>query len=83
MPRRRTDQVKPEDFRTPAERRADRALGGVLYRCRAHGLTDEPVILGGVPYCPREDCEARVLLAASPIFGRTERRTWNGSGFTR
>lgn len=60
------------DFRSPSQVLADRKLRGVWYRCRVHRLTDEPIVLGGVAYCPDERCSRMLLLVASPVMMRSE-----------
>lgn len=53
------------DWRTPAERDADQARTGTWWRCRTHGPTQDPTLVGPVPYCSAPDCTEHLLLARS------------------
>ena len=41
-----------DDFRNDDQRKADRKLVGTWWRCPSHGVTDSPVLLSSVAYCP-------------------------------
>ena len=56
-----------EDFRNDDQRRADRKLVGTWWRCPSHGVTDSPILLSSVAYCPTETCAAQVKLVHSAI----------------
>jgi hypothetical protein len=52
---------------------ADGQLVGTWWRCRRHGLTVDPLTLGGcaVPYCPNSSC-VEVLLLVSKLSRTVE-----------
>ena len=56
------DDLVVEDFRDADTRRADAQLVGLWYRCPVHGLTQDPILLGYVPYCPADPCTEALLL---------------------
>lgn len=49
------------DWRTPDERAHDATLRGTWHRCRVHGLTQTPRILGTHGYCERDTCDEKLL----------------------
>ncbi len=56
-----------DDFRDEDQKQADLALVGTWWRCPDHALTDEPILLGHVAYCPSEECDSQVKLVHSAI----------------
>ena len=56
-----------EDFRSDEQKETDKALIGTWWRCREHALTEEPILLGQVAYCPKDDCNEQVRLVHSAI----------------
>lgn len=59
---------------------SDRDLVGTWWRCMTHGLTQDPIILGGKSYCPCEDCTETVILVHSVLQDRAKnRRGWNAA----
>src|SRR5215831_3399546 len=40
----------------------DKLLTGTWWRCLQHGLTEDPIILGGQTYCPRDGCAKAAVL---------------------
>ena len=56
-----------EDFRTEEQKVADNGLVGTWWRCPDHELTDEPILLGHVAYCPEDACPNQVKLVHSAI----------------
>lgn len=67
-------------WRTPEQTRHDAALTGTWWRCRTHGLTQDPVILGGFAFCADDACTEEIPLVASPVFARAKRADWNDDG---
>lgn len=61
-PRKRRAAAIANDWRTPEQVAHDRALVGTWWRCEAHGLTHDPLVLGDVTYCPVDDCTHVVVL---------------------
>jgi hypothetical protein len=56
----------------------DRLLMGTWWRCLRHGLTQDPILLGGRTYCPMDDCEQSAILVHSTLQDRPEgKRGWN------
>ena len=56
----------------------DRTLTGTWWRCLQHGLTQDPILLGGSAYCPRDGCANPVVLVHSALQDKPEgRRGWN------
>jgi|SwirhirootsSR3_FD_contig_21_19709270_length_312_multi_3_in_0_out_0_2 hypothetical protein len=56
----------------------DRLLTGTWWRCLQHGLTEDPIILGGQTYCPRDGCAKAAVLVHSALQDKVEgRRGWN------
>ncbi len=56
----------------------DRTLIGTWWRCLQHGLTQDPILLGGRTYCPAETCEQMAILVHSALQDKPEgRRGWN------
>jgi len=56
-----------DDFRTDDQKQADQGLIGTWWRCESHELTDAPILLGHVAYCPNDDCPNQVKLVHSAI----------------
>ncbi len=56
-----------EDFRSEDQRKADKRLVGTWWRCKEHELTDSPILLGHVAYCPTDNCSHQVKLVHSAI----------------
>ena len=56
-----------DDFRTDEQKRADQKLIGTWWRCQEHALTDSPILLGHVAYCPKDGCQHQVKLVHSAI----------------
>ena len=56
-----------DDFRSEDQKKADQALIGTWWRCESHELTDEPILLGHVAYCPTDACPNQVKLVHSAI----------------
>lgn len=61
-PRKRPTRVLANDSRTRLQMAHDQTLVGTWWRCDAHGLTHDPLILGDVTYCSEGDCMNRVFL---------------------
>ena len=55
------------DFRTEEQIAADEQLIGTWWRCPVHELTDGPILLSSVAYCPTDDCPSQVKLVHSSI----------------
>ena len=56
----------------------DRLLKGTWWRCDMHGLTQDPIYLGGKTYCPDFECDEEVCLVHSAIHDHEEKkRGWN------
>ena len=56
----------------------DRLLRGTWWRCPTHGLTQDPILLGGKTYCPADDCSDVAVLVHSALQDKAEnRRGWN------
>lgn len=55
------------EFRTSDEISTDNQLVGTWWRCPGHGLTDGPILLSSIAYCPTEDCPSQVKLVHSSI----------------
>ncbi len=53
------------DWRTKRQKAADRKLEGTWWRCRTHGLSQKPIHLGALPYCPADDCDRHMILVHS------------------
>lgn len=53
----------PPDFRDKATRIADSKLSGTWWRCGSHGLTQDAIVLGGLPYCPDTFCRQVCIVA--------------------
>ena len=60
-------QDSMDDFRNDDQRKNDRKLVGTWWRCPNHGVTDSPVLLSSVAYCPTDTCAAQVKLVHSAI----------------
>lgn len=56
-----------EEFRTEEQIDTDQSLIGTWWRCPDHELTDAPILLGSVAYCPSDECDSKVLLVHSAI----------------
>ena len=56
-----------DDFRTAEQLKVDEALLGTWWRCPDHGLTDAPILLSSVAYCPDDECDSQVKLVHSSI----------------
>lgn len=56
-----------EDFRTDSQKHEDKQLVGTWWRCQDHELTDSPILLGHVAYCPSDGCAHQVKLVHSAI----------------
>jgi len=56
-----------DDFRTEDQKTADQGLIGTWWRCESHELTDAPILLGHVAYCPNDGCPNQVKLVHSAI----------------
>ncbi len=56
-----------DDFRTEDQKNADTELVGTWWRCKDHALTDGPILLGHVAYCPSDGCPHQVKLVHSAI----------------
>ncbi len=56
-----------DEFRTEDQVTADEALIGTWWRCPEHTLTDAPILLAHVAYCPAEACTSQVKLVHSAI----------------
>ena len=56
----------------------DRLLRGTWWRCLGHGLTQDPILLGGQTYCPAESCAQTAILVHSALQDKPEnKRGWN------
>ena len=56
----------------------DRLLTGTWWRCTKHGLTQDPILLGGCTYCPVDSCAQMAVLVHSALQDKPEgRRGWN------
>lgn len=56
----------------------DSTLMGSWWRCSSHGLTQEPILLGGRSYCPRDRCSGLANLVHSVLQDKDEnKRGWN------
>lgn len=56
----------------------DRTLVGTWWRCPLHGLTEDPILLGGRTYCPVDACDQPSFLVHSALQDKPEgRRGWN------
>lgn len=71
-----TDDVVVEDFRDAATRKRDEDLEGTWWRCAEHGLTQDPIVVGYVPYCPADVCTRAVLLVHHAMSTLATER-WN------
>lgn len=83
MPRKKQSDWGPDggfrpkgDFRTPEQIKADAALKGAWWRCPTHGLTCDPLLLGGDAYCADIDCTSRVILVQK-VRGDGSPTKWN------
>lgn len=56
-----------DDFRTEDQKQEDQDLLGTWWRCESHALTDAPILLGQVAYCPNDGCPNQVKLVHSAI----------------
>lgn len=56
-----------EEFRTEEQIESDTNLIGTWWRCPTHELTEAPILLGSVAYCPQDDCDEKVKLVHSAI----------------
>ena len=56
-----------EEFRTEDQMSADDQLIGTWWRCPDHGVTDGPILLSSVAYCPDDECPSQVKLVHSSI----------------
>ncbi len=57
---------------------SDRYLTGTWWRCDVHGLTQDPILLGGKTYCPEFVCSGEATLVHSALQDKPEaRRGWN------
>lgn len=57
---------------------SDRYLTGTWWRCMVHGLTQDPILLGGKTYCPEFECSDEATLVHSALQDKPEaRRGWN------
>lgn len=54
-------------------------LRGAWCECEEHGLTENAIHVGAVPYCPADDCDARVRLVHSVMDDPKERTVWTRS----
>ena len=53
-------------------------LRGTWWRCLQHGLTEDPILLGGRTYCPSDGCAQSAILVHSALQDKVEgRRGWN------
>lgn len=77
MGRPRKRHAATAEFRNRVTIAADARLVGTWWRCRRHGLTQDPIILAGIPYCRDDDCAERVLLAHSAMAESLSPRGWN------
>jgi hypothetical protein len=56
----------------------DKDLLGTWWRCHDHGLTQDPILLGGRSYCPVEECGSVANLVHSVLQDKSEaKRGWN------
>lgn len=56
----------------------DSKLAGTWWRCARHGLTQDPILLGGRSYCPVDDCAGAANLVHSVLQDKSEdKRGWN------
>lgn len=56
----------------------DHHLRGTWWRCQSHGLTQDPILLGGRSYCPAEECSHPANLVHSVLQDKDEtKRGWN------
>ncbi len=56
----------------------DRYLRGTWWRCMSHGLTTDPILLGGKSYCPDQACTDEAILVHSALQDKAEnKRGWN------
>ena len=56
----------------------DEDLVGTWWRCPVHGLTQAPILLGGLTYCPADRCTAIATLVHSALQDRDKnKRGWN------
>ncbi len=56
-----------EDFRSEDQKTADERLVGTWWRCATHRLTEAPILLGSIAYCPNDECSNQVKLVHSSI----------------
>ncbi len=57
---------------------SDRYLSGTWFRCSEHGLTQDPIHLGGKTYCPDFTCDGFAVLVHSTLQDKSEtKRGWN------
>jgi len=56
-----------DDFRTEDQTKQDEKLIGTWWRCPDHGLTDGPILLSSIAYCPTDTCPSQVKLVHSAI----------------
>ena len=56
-----------DEFRTVEQKSADAELIGTWWRCPDHGLTDGPILLSSIAYCPTDACPSQVKLVHSAI----------------
>ena len=56
----------------------DRNLKGTWWRCLNHGLTTDPILLGGKTYCPADNCFDTAILVHSALQDKQDnKRGWN------
>ena len=56
----------------------DSTLAGTWWRCATHGLTQDPILLGGRSYCPLDECACPANLVHSVLQDKSEtQRGWN------
>ncbi len=56
-----------QEFRTEDQQTHDQGLIGTWWRCPVHELTEAPILLSSVAYCPQEECDSQVKLVHSSI----------------
>jgi hypothetical protein len=56
-----------QEFRNTQQMQHDEQLVGTWWRCPSHGITDGPILLSSVAYCPEDECPSQVKLVHSSI----------------
>ena len=75
MPKRRGPRKLPAWY-TGKMLAEDATLRGTWFRCRLHGATVDPLLVGSVAYCREVDC-VETLVVVSSVARETTPQTWN------